>query len=226
MHVMQYSLPQTYNAVRDLARHMAKPADKHMKAMLHCMKHCAERPNRGLVLQPTRKWDGTDKHLFRINGKSDSDYAKEPVDRRSVSGSVVMLEGSPIIFRSSTQKHVALSVTEAELYAGVSTAQDMLYTKNVLESLGLKVELPMILEMDNMGAVHLANNWSVSGRTRHIDVRQCFLRELKEEGILIVKWTPGTANVADLFTKNLAGPQFEEYTKVFVKEDEYTPATE
>ena len=98
-----------------------------------------------------------------------------------------MLEGSSIVFRGSIQKHVALSVTEAELYAGVSTSQDMLYTKNVLELLGLRVGLPMILEMDNMGAVHLANSWSVSGRTRHIDVRQCFLRELKEEGILIVK---------------------------------------
>ncbi len=32
------------------------------------------------------------------------------------------------------------------------------YTKNVLESLGLKVKLPMVLEMDNQGAVYLANN--------------------------------------------------------------------
>ena len=96
---------------------------------------------------------------------------------------MVRLEESPVIFRSSTQKHVALSVTEAELYAAVSTAQDMLYCMNVLLSLGLSVELPMVLEVDNMGAVHLANNWSVSGRTRHIDVRQYFLRELKEKNI-------------------------------------------
>ena len=94
------------------------------------------------------------------------------MDRRSVSGSVVKLEGIPVIFRSSTQKHVALSVTEAELYEAISTAQDMLYTMNVLLSLGLVVALPMELENDNIGAVHLANKWSVSGRTRHIDVRQ------------------------------------------------------
>ena len=62
------------------------------------------------------------------------------------------------MFKSATQKHVALSVTEAELYAGVSTAQDMLYVKNVLGSMDLKVQLPMILEMDNQAAVHLANN--------------------------------------------------------------------
>ena len=34
----------------------------------------------------------------------------------------------------------------------------MLYVKNVLESMDLKVQLPMILEMDNQAAVYLANN--------------------------------------------------------------------
>ena len=48
----------------------------------------------------------------------------------SISGSVVYLESAPIMFKSATQKHVALSVTEAELYAGVSiTAQEMLCQK-------------------------------------------------------------------------------------------------
>jgi hypothetical protein len=50
--------------------------------------------------------------------------------------------------------------------------------KKVLESLGLRVKLLMVLEMDNQGAVYLANNWSVGSRTRHIDVQSVFLREL------------------------------------------------
>ena len=60
-----------------------------------------------------------------------------------------------------------------------------------VQSMKLQVELPMILEIDNRGAVDLANNWSVGGRTRHVDVRQNFLRELKEQGIIIVKWISG-----------------------------------
>ena len=63
----------------------------------------------------------------------------------------------------------------------------MLYVMHVLKSMGLTVQLPMVLEVDNQGAVNLANNWSVGGRTRHIDVRQCFLSLLKKAGILIVK---------------------------------------
>ena len=62
----------------------------------------------------------------------------------------------------------------------------------------------MMLEMDSKGAVDLANNWSVGGRTRHIKTRRHFLRDLKEEGILKVTWIPELENEADLFTKNLA----------------------
>jgi hypothetical protein len=73
-------------------------------------------------------------------------------------------------------------VTEAEGAAGVTEAQDMLFVYNILKSLGLKVQLPMVLEMDNKGAVDLANSWSVGGRTHHVDVRMYFLRELKDDG--------------------------------------------
>ena len=161
MHVIQYSLPQIYVSVRDLARHKQKPAEKHMKAMLHCMKHCVDRPNRGLLLAPRRRCNGENDFGFVISGKSDTDYAKQPDDRRSISGSIVYLEGAPVMFKSATQNHVALSVTVAELYAGVSTAQDMLYNKNVLESTELKVQLPEVLKTKNQVAVHLTNKWSV-----------------------------------------------------------------
>ena len=85
-----------------------------------------------------------------------------------------------------------MSVTEAELYAGVTCAQDMLYVMNVIISLGCKVKLPKQLQIDNRGTVDLANSWSIGGRTRHIDVRQVFLRELKEQGIINVTWRSAT----------------------------------
>jgi hypothetical protein len=144
-----------------------------------------------------------------------SDYAKEPKDRRSVSGHVMYLEGAPAMFKSGTERTVSLSTTKAETYAGVTYVHDMLYMKNVLVSLGLKVKLPMVLEMDNQGAVYLANNWSIGGRTRHIDVQSVFLRELKEAGVLVIKWIASAINEADIFTKNLDGPTFQQYTRVF-----------
>ncbi len=61
----------------------------------------------------------------------------------------------------------------------------------------------MILEMDNNGAVNLVNSFSVRGHTRHINVKQCFLQELKEAKVLVVKWIPGSKNEAGIFVENL-----------------------
>ena len=80
----------------------------------------------GLVLEPTRIWDGSKDFEFNICGRSDLDYTTNPDDRRSVSGEIVFLEDCPVVFRSATQKTVCLSVTESEGSAGSSTAQDML----------------------------------------------------------------------------------------------------
>ena len=126
------------------------------------------------------------------------------------------------MFKSATQKRAAQSVCEAELYAAFSCAQEMLYTKHVVESMGLKVKLPMTLEMDNKGGVDHANSWSVGGHMRHIGTKQVFLRELKEEGIIVVQWIPGVTNDADIFTKNLEGPLFSKFVRMYVGDDEYS----
>jgi hypothetical protein len=69
--------------------------------------------------------------------------------------------------------------------------------------------------MNNQGVVYLANNWSIGGRTRHIDVQLVFPQELKEADILVIKWIASTTNEVDIFTKYLDGPTFQSYTKIF-----------
>jgi hypothetical protein len=158
---------------------------------------------------------------FEVTCKADSEFAKCPMTRKSVGGHIVFLNGTPVMETSKMQAIVALSVTESEYIQGSGCVQDMLNVKRTLESVGLKVKLPMILEMDNSGAIDLSNNMNTSGRTRHIDVRHYFLRDLKEAGILKVKWISSDDNTADLFTKNLMGPVFERHAVVFCGHDEY-----
>ena len=113
------------------------------------------------------------------------------------------------------QASTSLSVAEAEVISGVSCTQDLLYEKRLIESIGCEVELPMILWTDSQAFVDLFNNWSVGGRTRHVDLRLCFMRELKAEGILLVKWKPTADNSTDMFTKNLDGPAFSQHTEKY-----------
>jgi hypothetical protein len=169
---MQYSSPDTAQTVTDLLRH---GDETHTAAMLRCMQYLTCTKDAGLLLKPIRKWDGTDKFQFKIRGRSDLDYAEDMQTRKSVSGYVVYLEESPVMHKGATQKTVALSSCEAELNAAVVCVQDMLYTKNLLESIGLKVKLPIVLEIDNRGAVDLINSFTDGGCTYHINVKQCFL---------------------------------------------------
>jgi hypothetical protein len=218
LHMMRWSRPEVLNATRELSRYMSGASMAHVKAMHRTMKYCIGTASRGLLLKPTEEWDGDPAYEFVITGRSDSDYAKDTDTRKSVSGTSTFLNGSPINTRSNTQKSVTLSVTEAELVAATQCAQDMLFNMRIIESMGLKVRKPMILEIDNKGAVDLTHNWSVGGRTRHVEVRQYFLRDLKEEDVIVAKWISGDSNSSDLFTKNLPGPLFEKHTATYCGE--------
>eukprot|EP00957_Ditylum_brightwellii_P058777 4456078-Ditylum_brightwellii.AAC.1 len=124
----------------------------HIKAMHWAMEYCAAMLDRSWELKPKYKWDGKDKSFqFRITGMSDSGYAKCYVTRRSVSGYSTFLEGAPTTVNIVMQIIVVLSVTKAETKSGVQCVQDMLYIKKFLEGMELKVELPMLLYMDNSG---------------------------------------------------------------------------
>ena len=60
-----------------------------------------------------------------------------------------------------------------------------------------------------------------ASRTRHVDVRNFYLRELKDEGLLSIEHVPGVENDADIFTKNTPYGIFNKHVRQFVGEDEY-----
>ena len=79
----------------------------------------------------------------------------------------------------------------------------------------------MVIECDNKGAVDLVNGYQVGGGTKHIDIRTYFMRDLKDEEVIVVKWIPTEVNEADICTKNTKEGAYLEHIKTFVGEDEY-----
>lgn len=53
---------------------------------------------------------------------------------------------------------VTLSSTEAEYVAFSEMYTEIVFIKMVIESMGLKVKLPIKVFVDNIGAIFLANN--------------------------------------------------------------------
>jgi hypothetical protein len=160
IHLQKWSRPDVINATRDLARFMGEPNSTHLKALERNMSYVVQTATRGLLLRPETLWDGTADHEFILLGRCDASYRSCLDTGRSVSGWSTFLHGASTENKSSLQNWVTLSVTEAELVSATSCAQSLLFHYKLLTDLGLRVQSPMILEIDNKGTKDLVCNWS------------------------------------------------------------------
>jgi hypothetical protein len=93
---------------------------------------------------------------------SDSDWAGDKEDHSSVSGYV--------IFPCGCAHHV-----EIEEYFALSEAAKDVNFFTVIQSLGIKVVTPIIIKVDNIGAIFMAENASATCRTKHFDMHYHFV---------------------------------------------------
>jgi hypothetical protein len=93
-----------------------------------------------------------------------------------------------------------------------------LFIKQLLETIGIEVELPIIVRVDNVGAIFLGNNFSVGQRTKHIDIRSHFVRNYIEDDILKLVFIRSEDNDADIFTKNTTEDLYIKHSNKMVEE--------
>ena len=70
--------------------------------------------------------------------------------------------------------------------------------------MGLRVKTPIVVRVDNVGAMFMSENNNTSQRTRHIDIRYRNVTEFIQDGFLKVVFGKRTSNRSDGFTKNLS----------------------
>ena len=80
--------------------------------------------------------------------------------------------------------------------------------RGICANIGFPQLTPTVLKMDNSGAIDLATDPVQHAKSKHIARRDLFLRELVERGIIVPKYVPTPANIADSLTKPLDRSQF------------------
>jgi Reverse transcriptase (RNA-dependent DNA polymerase) len=217
LYLVKYSRPDIANAVRELAKCMGKASPAAYKELKRVLKYVLSTKNYGLYIEPkvskVNKWE--------MIVYTDSDWAGDKDNRHSVTGYVMYFMNVPIMWKSRLQKTVALSSTEAEYYALSEAAKEIKFLIQVLESMGVKLELPVIVNVDNVGAIFMAENSTATSRTRHVDTRYHFIRELIEDGIIKIIFVRSGKNRADGFTKNVSNEVYNEHLDTFIAEKEY-----
>jgi len=132
---------------------------------------------------------------------SDSDYATDPDTRRSTSGYVTVLAGGAVSWMSQ-QRIVALSTTEAEYVVASDATKEAIWIRRLLKSVGINEKGPTEMRPDNQGSIKLIKNPEFHKRTKHIDVRFHYIREIYENGQIDIKYVPSSKQLADILTKH------------------------
>jgi hypothetical protein len=198
LYLVKHSRLDIANAVRDLSKVADGANQAHWKALMRAIKYVLITKNLALKIKPNVE----ENTPFYLEGISDSDYAGDPDTRASVYGYVIYFCGAPVAWKSKAGKSVTLSSTEAEYFALSEVTKEIMFIKQVLESMGINLTLPILVKVDNVGAIYLSNNFSLSQRTKHIDVRRHYVREYVQDGIIKTIFVPTDQNEADIHTKN------------------------
>jgi len=98
---------------------------------------------------------------------------------------------------------VTLSTTEAEFIAAASCACQVVWLRRILEKLRHIQSKSTIVYCDNNLAIKLSKNPIMHGRSKHIDVRFHFLRELTKAGTVKMIHCGTQDQIADVMTKPL-----------------------
>ncbi|KAF0722382.1 hypothetical protein Ae201684_018451 [Aphanomyces euteiches] len=153
----------------------------------------------------------SDKEDFTIDLYVDADYANDTSTRRLTSGFLLFLNGCLISWKSKLQNIVALSTCEAEYISMSYGLQEALWLKSLLEELQLVIKLPINVYEDNQSTIKMAENPTLQQRTKHIDVRHHFIRDLVKQRIIKINYCQTNSMLADILTKALPKPKFEEH---------------
>ena len=106
---------------------------------------------------------------------------------------------------------------QTEYVSIVEIAKDLLFIKQNLEFANIAICYPIIVHVNNIGAIYMAKNGSSSNQTKHINMLYHFLKESIEEGIMKIEFVILENNNSDIFTKNLGWELFKKHSEKFMK---------
>ncbi|XP_073271383.1 uncharacterized protein [Primulina huaijiensis] len=198
------SRPDLMFSVCLCARYQSNPKISHLKAVKRILRYIAGTIELGLWY--TRE---TNSNLV---GFSDADWAGDLDDRKSTSGGCFYLGNNLISWHSRKQNCVSLSTAESEYVAAGSGCTQLLWMNQMIEDYGLKSE-PLVMYCDNSSAINISKNPVQHSRTKHIDIRHHFIRDLVEKGLIRMEFVDTNNQLADIFTKALDFERFSNLRK-------------
>ncbi|KAH9288452.1 hypothetical protein KI387_032569, partial [Taxus chinensis] len=198
MYAMICTRPDIAHVVGVMSRYMANPGKEHWKVVQWILRYLKGTFSMQLC------YGGSN---ISLCGYVDSNMVGDLDCRRSTTGYIFTVGGMTVSWISRLQKVVALSTTEAEYVAATEAIKEMIWMSRFME-LG-KEKSNCKLFSDSQIAIHLAKNSAFHSRTKHIQLRYHFIRQVLEDGQLNLEKIHTSKNPADMLMKPLAKEKLE-----------------
>jgi hypothetical protein len=194
------SRPDITFAVGVCARYQANPKMSHLTQVKRILKYVNGTSDYGILYAHDEN--------SKLIGYCDADWAGSVDDRKSTSGGCFFLGNNLISWFSKKQNSVALSTAEAEYIAAGSSCSQLVWMKQMLKEYNVEQDA-LTLYCDNLSAKNISKNPIQHSRTKHIDIRHHFIRDLVEENIVTLEHVTTEEQIPYIFTKALDAKQFE-----------------
>ncbi|KAJ0452174.1 putative RNA-directed DNA polymerase [Helianthus annuus] len=197
---LTHTRPDLAYSVSLISRFMQSPSKLHLGAAKRILRYVASTIGFGIWYER-----GVPVQLL---GYTDSDWASSIDDRKSVSASVFNLGSGAVTWSSKKQNTVALSSTEAEYVASSAATSQAVWLRRILCDLGLVQESPTVIFCDNHSAINLSRNPVLHGRTKHIEIKHHYVRDMVAQQEISLEYCGTEMQVADVLTKALGREKF------------------
>jgi hypothetical protein len=193
------SRPDISFAVSSLASHCVNPRKMHWYALLDLLRYISDTKDVAITYggSPIPGSKVNQVQLF-----ADADFSRNPDVKKSRSGFVIFLNGGAVAWKSKLQPRIAMSTTEAELYAMYAGVEQVLWFREFLDQLGFP-QGSVPCHEDNSGLIHWLTNHSSSSNMLSIPAQYYRLRSDRDSGNCHFLHVVTQLQRADLFTKQM-----------------------
>ncbi|KAI4338646.1 hypothetical protein MLD38_023679 [Melastoma candidum] len=181
------------HSVSLLSRFMSNPSRTHFTATKRVLHYLKGIQNVGLKYTKDQKDD--------LVGYVDSDWARSLDDHRSTSGYLFCIGTKPISWSSKKQSTVALSSAEAEYIAANEATREAVWHRRLLLELQQKVDESTTIFCDNQSAIAMTKNPVFHARSKHIELRHHFIREIVSQKEILLEFISTHDKPTDVLIK-------------------------
>ena len=127
--------------------------------------------------------------------------------KQSITGFIILINGTPILWGSLKQTVVVDSTCSAEYVAASVCCKQIMQAENMVQFLDFTCPKPYRMYTDSQACLKIATNASKLGMVRHLEIRYHLVRCVVLSGDIVLEYCITEDMLADLFTKIVTSAQ-------------------